>query len=326
MKNMESHTIKDVESVIRIENLQKKYNKIVALKGISLNVERGSCVGFLGPNGAGKSTTIKILTGLIRPTGGNAYLNGHDITKNKKLALESVGCLVETPDFYPYLTPIDTLKYLGDLRGVDGLEQRIEDILKLVKLGEWADTRIGSFSKGMKQRLGIGQALLHDPNLIVLDEPSSGLDPKGMAETRDLILKLKKDKTLFISSHMLSEMQQTVDKVALINKGEILAYESIDALSQKYFTVKEVTIETIKPLTDELIEKIKGYHKENNGGATEVKNVTKIGERSYTIYFTGETEECRKGLLKWMVEEDIGLIAFNPKGLALESIYMEMIK
>ncbi|HPR41483.1 MAG TPA: ABC transporter ATP-binding protein [Candidatus Methanofastidiosa archaeon] len=316
-----------MDPMIKIENLTKRYTfKILALKGISLDIERGDCVGFLGPNGAGKSTTIKILTGLIRPTSGTAYIDGNDVTKNKKVALRSVGCLVETPDFYPYLTPIDTLTYLGKIRGVDDLDGRIEEILKMVKLSEWADTRVGSFSKGMKQRLGFGQAMLHDPDLIILDEPSSGLDPKGMAEIRDLINDIRHKKTIFLSSHLLPEVQQIADRVALINKGEILAYDTVDALSKKFFTVKEVEIETLTPLTEEQIKMIGGYEECAKDVKSTVQDVKKTGERRYSIAFVGETEECRNELLKWLVSQGIPLTAFNPKGLALESIYMEMIK
>ncbi len=309
-----------MEPAIKIENLTKRYSfKILALKGISLEIEHGACVGFLGPNGAGKSTTIKILTGLIRQTEGTAYLNGKDIRKNKKEALADVGCVVETPDFYSYLTPVDTLTYLGKIRGVEDLDNRIEEILKLVKLEEWADTRVGSFSKGMKQRLGIGQSLLHDPTLIILDEPSSGLDPKGMTEVRDLINKLKKEgKTLFISSHMLTEIQQTADKVALINKGEILAYDTVDSLSQKYFTVKEVTVDTALPTTDAQIATINGM------GI--VRSVERENEHRLIVRFEGDCDSCRYDLLKALMDAGVQPTSFVPKGLALESIYMEMIK
>lgn len=316
-----------MDQMIKIENLTKRYTfKILALKGISLDLNKGDCVGFLGPNGAGKSTTIKILTGLLKPTSGRAYINGKDVTKNKKLALRSVGCLVETPEFYPYLTPIDTLTYLGKIRGVEDLDNRIEEMLKLVNLSEWADTRVGSFSKGMKQRLGFAQTLLHDPELIILDEPSSGLDPKGMAEIRDLINTIKREKTIFLSSHMLPEVQQIADKVALINKGEILAYDTVEALSKKYFTVKDVIIETLEPLTKDQMELINSYIGENGEGKSVVKEITKIGDKKYNITFLGQTEECRMVLLKWLMSQGIPLITFNPKGLALEGIYMEMIK
>jgi len=316
-----------MEPVIRINQLTKRYTyKILALKGISLEVEMGECVGFLGPNGAGKSTTIKILSGLIRPTSGEAYINGHDVTKNKKKALRSVGCVVETPDFYPYLTPEDTLRYLGKLRGVENLETRIDEVLETVKLGDWKDTRVGSFSKGMKQRLGIGQALLHDPDLIIFDEPTSGLDPIGMAEVRDLINKLKKEKTILLSSHMLPEVQQTADKVALINKGEIMAYDTLESLSRQYFTVKEVIIETLEPLTDSQMAKIEAYRVDNGDSCAEVQSVTKVSDAKYSLLLKGQSESCRADLLKWLVEESMPISSFNPKGLALESIYMEMIK
>ncbi|HHN81452.1 MAG TPA: ABC transporter ATP-binding protein [Methanomicrobia archaeon] len=312
-------TVDTMEPAIKLNDLTKRYTfKILALKGISLEIDQGECVGFLGPNGAGKSTTIKILTGLIRPTDGTAFLNGHDIRKNKKEALRSVGCVVETPDFYPYLTPIDTLNYLGNLRGVDGLEGRIEEVLDLVNLQDWADTRVGSFSKGMKQRLGLAQALLHDPQLLILDEPSSGLDPKGMAEIRQLINKLKHEKTIFLSSHLLSEVQQIADKVALINKGEILAYDTMRGLSSKLSGVQEATIETLSPLTEEQLETVRSH--------PIVKDIKLTDVKHYLLIFQGETEECRMDLMRELIDRGIPLTAFTPKGLGLEDIYMEMIQ
>jgi ABC-2 type transport system ATP-binding protein len=173
---------------------------------LTMSVPEGVTVGFLGPNGAGKTTTIKILTHLISATGGKAYLHGVDVVRHPKQALGHVGAVVETPEFYPYLTPTETLAYLGRIRGMHSneIKKRTDELLHMVKLDEWRSTRIGKFSKGMKQRLAIAQAILHEPDILILDEPTSGLDPRGMVEVRELIRTLKRQHyTIFISSHLL---------------------------------------------------------------------------------------------------------------------------
>ncbi len=166
---------------IATEHLSKKYGQYVALNDLNLTVEKGVCVGYLGPNGAGKTTTIKILTNLLRATGGKAYLNGEDIIRHPKAALDHVGAVVETPEFYSQLTPRECLAYLGKIRGIanEAIAERTQVVLEQVKLLEVVDNRTGTFSKGMKQRLAVAQALLHEPSILILDEPTSGLDPRG---------------------------------------------------------------------------------------------------------------------------------------------------
>ncbi|HDP96108.1 MAG TPA: ABC transporter ATP-binding protein, partial [Euryarchaeota archaeon] len=219
---------------IHIERLTKDYGFVRAVDNLTLDVRRGTTVGFLGPNGAGKSTTIKILTNLITATDGFAFLNGVDVTKKPKLALADVGSVVETPEFYPYLTPRETLSYIGKLRGLStkDITDRSKELLDLVKLEEWKDQRIGKFSKGMKQRLAIAQALLHEPQILILDEPTSGLDPRGMVEVREILQALKSDcYTIFMSSHLLAEVQEICDHVALIDHGKLLQYDTVENLS-----------------------------------------------------------------------------------------------
>jgi ABC-2 type transport system ATP-binding protein len=191
------------------ENLTKNFGNFTAVNELNLRIEHGVCVGFLGPNGAGKTTTIKILTSMLRATKGNAYIEGVDVATDPKGALSRVGSVVETPEFYPYLTPVETLTYLGKIRGVDSrtLPGRIEQVIEEVRLQNWKDKRIGKFSKGMKQRLAIAQSLLHEPPILILDEPTSGLDPRGMVEVREIIKLLKgAGRTIFMSSHLLFEV------------------------------------------------------------------------------------------------------------------------
>jgi ABC-2 type transport system ATP-binding protein len=230
-----------MDECIVIENLTKYYNKFLALDKLSLRIPAKENIGLLGPNGAGKSTTLKILCGLIRPTSGKAYVDGIDVTEQPEQALFRIGAIIETPEFYSYLTPEDTLSYFGRLRGMKGevLTRRIKEVIELVKLEKWSKIKIEKFSRGMKQRLALAQALLHDPPILILDEPSLGLDPRGVVEFREIIKGIGKEKTVFFASHQLAEVALICNKVAIINNGQLLAYDSIVELEKKYQTLEQ---------------------------------------------------------------------------------------
>ena len=230
---------------IVIENLSKYYNKFLALDNLCLRVEENENVGLLGPNGAGKSTTLKILCGLIRSSSGAAYIDGINVAEKPEQALSRIGAIVETPEFYPFLTPEETLSYLGRLRGMrgDGLRHRIKEVIDLVRLEEWVTVKIEKFSRGMKQRLAVAQALLHDPPILILDEPGLGLDPKGVVEFREIIAGMGKEKTVLFASHQLVEVAQICNQVALIDHGKLLAYDSIAELEKKYQSLERAYLE-----------------------------------------------------------------------------------
>jgi ABC-2 type transport system ATP-binding protein len=230
-----------MRETIIIENLTKYYNKFLALDNLSLRVAENENVGLLGPNGAGKSTTLKILCGLLRASSGTAYIDGVNVAEKPEEALAKIGAIVETPEFYSYLTPEETLGYLGRLRGMRGdeLKSRIKEVIELVRLEEWGKVKIEKFSRGMKQRLALAQTLLHDPPVLILDEPALGLDPRGVVEFRQIIEGAGKEKTVFFASHQLVEVAQVCNQVAIIDHGRLLAYDSIAKLEKKYKSLEQ---------------------------------------------------------------------------------------
>ncbi len=304
---------------IVIDKLTKDFGGFKAVDDLSLTVPRNTFMGFLGPNGAGKTTTIKILTNMLSATSGEAYLNGVDVTKDPKAALANVGAVVETPEFYPYLTPMETLAYLGELRGMSkgDIDRRSREVLETVKMTEWADKRIGKFSKGMKQRVAIAQAILHEPSVIILDEPTSGLDPRGMVEVREILMELKKaDYTVFMSSHLLNEVQEVCTDVTLINRGKLLRSGSVaDLVGQT--TTRRIEVQVLQPVTGELLNRVSKVE-----GITELRAA---GENQFMFSINGGNEAQSKALTDL---QSIGLnvVSFKESGLALETLYMSLIK
>lgn len=212
----------DNEKIIEVNSLTKEFKDLKAVNCLNLNVYKGDVFGFLGPNGAGKSTTIRMLLSLIKPTEGTIKLFGKSLKEKRIEILKSVGAIVEKPDFYGYLSAYKNLEILGKISGMEISKKRIMEVLELVGLSSRYNSKVKTFSHGMKQRLGIGQALLHNPELIILDEPTTGLDPQGMKEIRDLIIHLSKDqnKTIFLSSHILYEVELVANRMIIINKGK----------------------------------------------------------------------------------------------------------
>ncbi len=209
------------EKIIEVTNLSKQFKEVKAVDGLNLNVYSGDVFGFLGPNGAGKSTTIRMLTSLISPNEGVIKIFGKTLKENRIEILRRIGAIVEKPDFYGNLSAFKNLEILGRISGHKISRQRIMEVLEIVGLEKRFKSKVKTFSHGMKQRLGLAQALLHDPDLIILDEPTTGLDPQGMKEIRDLIIFLSKEKkkTIFLSSHILSEVELVASRMIIINKG-----------------------------------------------------------------------------------------------------------
>lgn len=228
------------EVVLRLHALSKRYGERLAVDGLDLAVRRGEIFGFLGPNGAGKTTTIRMTLGLIAPSGGSVEVLGQDVRAHWQRVLPRVGALVEQPALYPYLTGRNNLRAVAAvLGGVAG--SRLDTVLEQVGLSGRQSDRVRTYSLGMKQRLGVGVALLHDPDVLILDEPTNGLDPAGIVEMRDLLRRLAAaGKTVFVSSHVLAEVQQICTRVAIINHGRLVTVSSVEDLTRGHgeFTVK----------------------------------------------------------------------------------------
>jgi ABC-2 type transport system ATP-binding protein len=222
--------------MIRIENLVKTYGSVRALDGLSLEVEPGVVYGFLGPNGAGKTTTLRILTGLARPTSGQARVAGVDVLKHGNKLASHIGHLPEEPAFYPWMTPPEFLDYLGRLYGLPSAERtsRIRELLALVRMEDVSKRRIGGFSRGMRQRLGVAAALIHHPEVLFLDEPASALDPAGRKEVLDLIESLRGQCTVVMSTHILADVERVCDVVGIIAKGRMLVQSPREQLLGRY--------------------------------------------------------------------------------------------
>jgi ABC-2 type transport system ATP-binding protein len=218
-------------TVIRTYDLTKRFKTITAVDEINFEVQRGEVFGFLGPNGAGKTTTIAMLLGLVRPTAGSAEVLGHDIRRDLCQALGRVGAIVETPAFYPYLSGLDNLRIFAQIDGGNAVED-IPALLQQVGLERRGQDKVSTYSMGMRQRLGLAAALLGDPELLILDEPTNGLDPAGMQEMRVFIKKLSKEegKTVFLSSHLLHEVEQVCDRVLILNKGQVISQGTVSEL------------------------------------------------------------------------------------------------
>src|SRR5438094_4494975 len=308
---------------IEAVNLSKRYGSFPALSNLNLRIEGSKCVGFLGPNGAGKTTTLKIFTDMIRASEGRALINGIEVHPNKKKALESAGALIESPEIYPSLTPREALSMVAELRGLPKGERRktIEDAVAEVKMDEWLDKKVGKFSKGMNQRINIAAALLSDPEVIMLDEPTTGLDPRGQSEVRDIVKDLKKkNRLVFMSSHLLNEVQEICDEVAMIKHGKLIVYDTLSNVTTRFSSTSSntVEIEFSRDIDEQSVNR-------NISSLTSVSTVDRIDSRKVRIHFSGGIQNQERLLLD-LATMKIGMISFRPAASALEETYLNLIK
>ncbi|MDG6997801.1 MAG: ABC transporter ATP-binding protein [Nitrososphaerota archaeon] len=303
-------------------NLTKRYGQFTALDNLNLKIEGTKCVGFLGPNGAGKTTTLKIFTDMIRPTKGEALINGIPVHKNKRLALAHIGDLIESPEIYPSFTPNEALSMVADLRGVpkSGKAKRIEEAIAEVKMEEWKDKKVGKFSKGMKQRINIAAALLSEPDIIILDEPTTGLDPRGMSEVREIVKSLKrKSRLIFMSSHLLPEVSDVCDEVAMIDHGKLLVYDTLENVTAKFSGDGNSTVEVgFSRAVEENLTR-------NISSLSGVISVDKLDSRNLRVKFSGGAL-TQERLLSEIGSMKVGALSFRAGASALEDTYLNLIK
>lgn len=291
------------EVVLKIKDLTKVYNKKRVVDGLTLNVEAGQIYGFLGPNGAGKTTTIKMITGLIKKDAGDIVINGIDAVKNHDVAMNYVGAIVEVPSFYEYMSGMENLKLYARLRNIK--KEQILKIVKLVKLEKKIYEKVKKYSLGMKQRLGLAVSLLHSPKLLILDEPTNGLDPEGIRELRELLKKIAHEDNVavFVSSHLLSEMQLMCDKVAIINNGKIVKVESMDSIKNES-NIYEFNVSDID-MAQKYIGKIAKCEKKQN---------------KLIVFYDGKISD----ILKLLIENEIEVVSFEKKENMLEEKFLSM--
>ncbi len=306
---------------LEARDLTKQFGRFTALNALNLKIEGTKCVGFLGPNGAGKTTTLKLLTDMIFPTRGEAFINGVSSRADRKHALADAGVLIESPEIYPSLTPNEALGMVADLRGIPPADRkdRIRTVLGEVKMTEWADQKVGRFSKGMKQRINIAAALVHDPDVLILDEPSTGLDPRGMAEVRAIVRDLKKSQRLiFMSSHILSEVVDVCDEVALIDKGKLLFYDTLDNVTSRFADGhSSVDAMLARPVSPDVVS-------QRIATLAGVTSATPLDPRRIRIKFAGGLD-AQERLIEGLVGLHLGLVQVTESESALEEIYLQQI-
>ena len=305
--------------MIEVKNLVKKYGDHTAVDHLSFTVEKGQIYGFLGPNGAGKSTTMNIMTGYLGATDGEVLINGHDILKEPEAAKKSIGYLPELPPLYMDMTVMEYLKFSAELKKIkkEDREQEIEKALKLVKLADVQDRLIKNLSKGSKQRVGLAQAILGFPEIIILDEPTVGLDPKQIIEIRELIRELAKEHTVILSSHILAEIREVCDYIMIISKGKLVASDTPEHLEELMNGSDTIHIETRaeKETVREILSGLKDiedvtYTQENEILKAEVK--------------TKERKDIREVIFSAFAEAKCPLLTLQKTTVSLEEVFLEL--
>ena len=306
---------------IEAVGLTKRFGSFTALDHLNLKVDGAKCVGFLGPNGAGKTTTLKMFTDLIFPSEGEAFINGISVQRDRKRALAACGDLIETPEVYPSLTPREAFQMSGALRGMrpDEVASRTAIVLEEVKMTEWTDQKIGSFSKGMKQRINIAAALLSDPEVVILDEPSTGLDPRGMAEVRTIVRGLKRGhRLIFMSSHILSEVVDVCDEVALLDRGKLLFADSLANVTRRLGAGdRAVEAEFAAPIDETVLAS-------QVGTLPEVAAWSRTDPQRVVLQVKGGPVDQAR-LLEKLAALRLGLVSFRESRSALEEVYLREI-
>ena len=300
--------------MIKVSGLTKDYGARRAIDNVTFDAQQGEIVGFLGPNGAGKTTTLRILTGYMPPTDGEAIVAGYDVVEESLEVRKRVGYLPETVPLYTDMVVFDYLKFMGDLRRIPNVANRVDEVLDMVGLSDRAEGYIGNLSKGMRQRVGLAQALLHRPEVLILDEPTIGLDPGQVVEVRELIREIGKERTVLLSTHLLNEAQNICDRVLIINQGKIVAEDTTENLQARLIGAERVVIR-VRGEADELastIQQVKGVQ------AVETKP-----DGAVEFEFSSG-KDLRPEVAKKVISSGYDLLELRPLGMSLEEIFLEL--
>ncbi len=305
--------------MIEVQHISKRYGRVTAVDDVSFRVERGEILGFLGPNGAGKTTTMRILTGYMPATEGRAIVAGHDVFAEPIEAKRRTGYLPETPPLYPDMTVREYLDFVSRIKGVPSGErkQRVTSVMERTRVADMADRHCAKLSKGYRQRVGLAQALIHNPDVLILDEPTAGLDPKQIIETRDLIRSLGGDHTIVLSTHILPEVAQTCHRVVIINKGRVVAVDTPDALTARLRGAETMFVQ------------IDAANEDAGPVLASVPGVTRVvSSDSRTVGgFEVESErdtDVRRDLARTIVQRGWGLLELRPMRMSLEEIFLQV--
>jgi ABC-2 type transport system ATP-binding protein len=300
--------------MIKVSGLTKDYGARRAIQNLSFDAQQGEIVGFLGPNGAGKTTTMRILTGYMPPTDGEAIVAGYDVVEESLEVRKRVGYLPETVPLYTDMVVFDYLKFMGELRHIPNVDDRVDEVLDMVGLLERSNGFIGNLSKGMRQRVGLAQALLHRPEVLILDEPTIGLDPGQVVEVRELIREIGKERTVLLSTHLLHEAQNICDRVLIINKGKIVAEDTTENLQARLIGAERVIVR-VRGEADELADTIKS-----------VKGVRGVEtkEDGAVEFEFASGKDMRPEVAKQIIKSGYDLLELRPLGMSLEEIFLEL--
>jgi gliding motility-associated transport system ATP-binding protein len=305
--------------VIEVQHLTKRYGRVTAVDDVTFRVEQGEILGFLGPNGAGKTTTMRILTGFMPATEGKAIVAGFDVFDQPLEAKRRTGYLPETPPLYPDMTVREYLEFVARIKGVLSADrrQRVSAVMERVRIGDMADRLCSKLSKGYKQRVGLAQAIIHNPDVLILDEPTAGLDPKQIIETRELIKELAGSHTIVLSTHILPEVSQTCQRVVIINKGHVVAVDTPDNLTSRLRGSETMYIQL-------------DAYGDASGTLSQVAGVTRVVEtdrRDTRVGYEVESEhghDVRRDLARAVVESGWGLLELRPMRMSLEEIFLSL--
>ena len=306
--------------MIEVQHITKRYGRVTAVDDVSFKVERGEILGFLGPNGAGKTTTMRILTGYMPATEGRAVVAGFDVFADPIEAKRRTGYLPETPPLYPDMTVREYLDFVARIKGVPSAEhkQRVQSVMERTRIADMADRHCSKLSKGYRQRVGLAQALIHNPDVLILDEPTAGLDPKQIIETRELIRTLAGDHTIVLSTHILPEVAQTCQRVVIINKGRVVAVDTPENLTARLRGAETMFVQ------------IDGPRDEAVSALTAVPGVTRVTAadgRSPQGAFEVESDrgtDVRRELARAIVTRGWGLLELRPMRMSLEEIFLQV--